>query len=241
MQRIHPKERYSKSEVRDQFDPDRITGVARALGFDPKESPKRLSGGYKNANYLLVTTDERLVLRESATDFQTTTKEGNLLNAMKDLGVKCPSCKLVRQLPEGLFAIHEFIDGQTLEDHLLADGPVSEPLFFQIGVQSATIHKSLSFETDGFLGEDLDVITDMGNTDEFLPGYMSEVLSTASEDRLPKSTGDRLLRLIKEEWHQVRDTNRNNQLTHMDFNPKNLLVSDKGDFLAVIDWEFTDR
>ena len=238
MQRIPPKQRYSKSETRDQFDPGLAKAAATELGFEPSKTPELLSGGYKNSNSLIVTPKGKFVLRESATDLETTSKEGRLLNEMNTCGVMTPRCLTVQTINDKVFAVHEFVEGRTLEDHLLSGEPASEELFFEIGSQCARIHNSHRFSTDGFLDDSLNIKTDMGNTDEFLPGYMTEVLSSVSEDRLPKPTVNRFFQLIESEWQQVRDSKMTNRLTHMDFNPKNLLVNKRGKLLAVLDWEF---
>lgn len=238
MQRIPPKQRYSKSETRDQFDPVIARAAATELGFEPSHTPELLSGGYKNSNSLIVTPNGKFVLRESATDLETTSKESRLLHKMNTSGVLTPRCLTVQTLQDKVFAVHEFIEGHTLEEHLLSGGPVSGDLFFEIGSQCARIHNSCRFSTDGFLDESLNIKTDMGNTDEFLPGYMTEVLTNVSEERLPNATVSRFFQLMESEWQQVRNSKMNNRLTHMDFNPKNLLVNKNGKLLAVLDWEF---
>ena len=240
MKEIHPKERYSKSATRTQVSEGDLLPIAEQFGFCSSSlSIKLLSGGFKNANFKIEDGQRVAVLRVSATDTDTTKKEGALLNLVRIKGVKAPNCLDIKIIDKKTYAIHEYIGGITLENFLITRGKemASETLFFEIGTQLAKVH-TINFDQDGFLGPELEVAQPLVNADQFILGFMKRVLAEVAEDRLAPELRKRFLSLIDDKWHLVEDSSICRRLTHLDFNPKNIMVSESGEFQAILDWEF---
>ena len=196
-----------------------------------------LSGGFMNANVLLESTSAKAVLRISAHDADLARKELAVAEHAKAAGVCVP--QLLHNIQDGnrVCSLWECIEGETLEDFLLAEKEVSKELFHDIGAQLGKIH-GIEFSSDGFLNSKLEISQDLGDSDKFLVTYMKRVLSDVPEERLSADTKQQLLSLIEREWHQVEASSQRKRLTHFDFNPKNIMLSSTGEFRAILDWEF---
>ena len=230
--KIHPKLRYSKSKSRSSACIAGVMPVAIELGFD-KETLKieSLSGGFMNANCRVQDSSQIIMLRQSAADQKTTLKESTLLSLVKSRGVSVPKNLKNFSRDDAHYAVHEFIDGISLEDHLLSESDTSEELFFDLGAELAKTH-SVQFESDGFLGADLEVVQKIEDSNQFFLDFMRRVLAKTPEYKLSKNLNDRFLSLIDKEWSVVSENQRQRRLTHFDFNPKNILVSPEGAFFG---------
>ncbi len=91
MEKIQPKKRYSQSLTKRSKQHKNIIQIAKGFGFNSKElSVESLTGGFMNSNYLVQDANNKAVLRASATNEETTRKEGALLNLVRSKGVKAP-------------------------------------------------------------------------------------------------------------------------------------------------------
>lgn len=238
MEYIHPKKRYSQSSVRQQDQNSNLASVANSFGFNTENlSIEMLSGGFMNANYLISDSKQKAVLRVSATNSKTTKKEATLMNLVKSKGIKAPKCIDVKNNDEKTYALHEYIEGLTLEDYLLENQTLSKDTFNELGEQLAKIHL-IEFEDNGLLDEELKIFDSFADIDSFALKYMTSVLSKVSENKLSSTLKGRLLKLLDDKWGYVEGNSIKRRLTHSDFNPKNILVSHTGELEAILDWEF---
>ena len=235
MEYIHPKNRYSQSATRKQGQSIDLTQISKSFDFRAESlSIKKLSGGFMNANYLIQDNSKRAVLRVSATNSKTTMKEAALMNLVRDKGVKAPKCIQVINDGEQSYALHEYIEGLTLEDYLLNNQRIPEKTLNELGGQLAKIH-SIDFQNNGLLDENLQICESFADIDKFALKYMQGVLSEVSEDKLPLIIKERLLGLLSDKWNHVEINSKKQRLTHSDFNPKNILVSESGELESILD------
>jgi Ser/Thr protein kinase RdoA (MazF antagonist) len=133
----------------------------------------------------------------------------------------------------------EYLEGITLEERLLAGPPPGLELYEHIGRELAKIH-AIEFPEAGFIGPAVRPGKEYGNFSVFLRAFIEKTLKAlwTEEGRLDHETNRRTRELVKSRWDCVLATEPKRQLVHSDFNPKNLLVSQNDQDIAILDWEF---
>ena len=227
--------------------PGTLEAIAEAVAGCPLRSSSRLSGGFSNANFLLVFADgERCVLRV-ARDPARLTIEADILVHVLAVAPSVPVPHVLWRsdtpIPGGLGAFAmTFVDARPLSEveDTLSDidcRAVCEDL----AVAAAAIH-AITFPQSGMLGPG-PVVDDP--FDSYAGGAAAFLRACLDNQDLQRRTGpERLIRLrrcmTRRADLQVPPGDR--QLCHSDFNQKNLLVrSMRGGrprLAAVIDWEF---
>jgi Ser/Thr protein kinase RdoA (MazF antagonist) len=235
-----PKNRYTAVQAPRDLSPKAVSKAAVVLGFSQADlEVELLHGGYRNCNYKLSSEGKVAVMRvlDSSLDPERVKTEMALTAAAARFGVVTsqPISEVVVQSQH--CSLWEFIEGITLEDHLLSGQPISPSLFEKLGEQLAKIHKT-QFSSEGYLNRELQIAEDIGNSDQYALSYLHKVLHQVSEERLSSGMKTHLKALLKDQWGLVEENSLRKRLTHFDFNPKNIMVTAEGQVAAILDWEF---
>ncbi len=237
MDYIHPKKRYSQAKTRKEDHSVDLATVAEEFGFDiNKLKISKLSGGFMNANYLLK-GNRQAVLRVIATNEESARREAALVELAYQNEIKVPKFYDLKVFKGKAYVLYEYMPGITLEDFLLTRKEVSKKTFLDLGSELGKIH-SISFASNGFFNEQLKIAEPISDIDKFGIDYMNRVIPNIPDERLSKEIKERLHKLIQDKWEFVSQSSISNRLTHFDFNPKNILVSEDGELKAILDWEF---
>ena len=240
MDRIPAKDRFSKHAKISEVPQALLKEAISKFELSHEDCQVRpLSGGFMNANFMVVSGDSKFVFRVYSTDRVTAEREKDVLRFLRSYPVKVPEAIALFQVQGRQIAVLEYIDGITLEDKILSDEPISPHLYEEIGRQLGQIHW-IHFNEAGFIGPKLTIGKEYEDFSLFIRSFIDETLNEVSAERLDTETRERLKKLVRDKWYLVSQTEPLRQLVHTDFNPKNILVS-KGKettVLAVIDWEF---
>jgi hypothetical protein len=225
-----PKNRYTAVQAPRDLSPKAVSKAAVVLGFSQADlEVELLHGGYRNCNYKLSSEGKVAVMRvlDSSLDPERVKTEMALTAAAARFGVVTsqPISEVVVQSQH--CSLWEFIEGITLEDHLLSGQPISPSLFEKLGEQLAKIHKT-QFSSEGYLNRELQIAEDIGNSDQYALSYLHKVLHQVSEERLSSGMKTHLKALLKDQWGLVEENSLRKRLTHFDFNPKNIMVTAEG-------------
>lgn len=202
----------------------------------------RLSGGYRNFNYLLNwpadsgDAQQQAVLR-IANDAAALRRELALLRHLQGR-VRVPA--VLAELPGA--ALLAFCPGM-LPCRLEADLPASElrQLGAAIGAELAKIH-AIRCERAGFFNAELAIAEPLAPFAEAWSGYIRSSLSSLRvRERSGEALCDALLELLARKAGVLEALPDTDRLVHSDFNLKNLLVEKTAgawQVTAVLDWEF---
>lgn len=240
MKKIPPKARFSKHAKAKEVPESLILEALTVFGFDPRRtSVKILSGGFMNGNYRVDDDNTSRLMRIYSTDMKTAELEKDILKFAKKKSIKVPEVAGLKKIQDRPVAIHQYIEGLTLEDALIAGFENHDSLFKELGAQLAKIHE-INFLETGFLGPNLAIGNEYKSFGKFAKEFIEKTLKKISENKLSKEIKGRILQLVKDKWQMVLDTEPATSLCHCDFNPKNLMVthSQEPNLAAVLDWEF---
>lgn len=241
MERIHPKQRFSQNAKSKTTPPETIARALAEFGLSPSGEARKLSGGFMNSNFVVEENGRKLVFRIYSTDMITARREFDMLKFLESRPVRVPRVHAVFEVENTPVVVMEHLNGSTLEDRLLSGEPIDPTLYEDIGQQLGQIH-SIHFKEAGFIGPEVRVGNEYENFSRFIRQFIERTLEMLKnrEDRLDPETNKRFRQLVQENWDIVLATEPVRQLTHCDFNPKNILVTlDRSAKVAgVIDWEF---
>ncbi|HEX5348123.1 MAG TPA: phosphotransferase [Pseudonocardiaceae bacterium] len=217
-----------------------------ALPGRPITSARWLAGGFVNTMMLLITDQgERYVLRRYRTSNGPTACAVETSLAARLIGT-VPMVEVVSTDPEGRatgapLLLSRYVEGAPLSEVLpeLAKGDAAG-VGYAVGatlarIGTVTFPRAGSFRDGSLATNGQEVLKD-------LPGVVDRCLDTGKVDSSltkPEQDGLRAFALRSASWLDAVTNAR--QLVHMDFNPKNLLVTScegRWDVAAVIDWEF---
>ena len=230
--------KFDKRNLKTEFSEEALHEIIESSGLSPRVTKVLpLLGGFSHINYRLETEDGDFVLRLPQRSDHNFDTEITILKALqKDFPV-----------PEVVWtqknvAILRYIEGRLLchvEDDL--DDEQISFIGTQLGELLAQIH-SMSFHKSGFLGEGFKVTEPFTN---FYDGYFGHMLfclnSKQTRKRLDKQTLSRLKKYVNSNSATIKNLTHTNNLTHSDFNQKNILIDCiKGQWkvTAILDWEF---
>lgn len=241
MEKIPPGERFSHNprvaNISDEF-------LARAISFAgynfQKSQIQKLSGGFMNANYLIVTDQNKFILRIYSSDISIAQREFDTLKFLATTVVKVPQVFQIFICENHPVVVMEYIPGISLE-HRLMKSNIPLSLYENLGKELAHIH-NINLGKTGFLNAGMEVGNEYEKFSVFVKDFILRVLKQLESrpDRLDLETINRVIKLIQDKWQAIIDAENTIQLAHCDFNPKNILVSETGDkVISIIDWEFT--
>lgn len=229
------------------FSQEKIFAVIRDIEILPRITGiEKLTDGFSHVNYRLSADDGRdFVLRISGKSKREFESEISILGKVADL---IPVPKVLYAQVENIdigrhIAIQEFVPGRLLShvEEELRPREI-EQIAKHLGVILAKIH-SIKFESAGFLGGNFSVVEPFQSFKEGYFGYMN--LCLASELVAKNLAPDLLVRLKK---YVVQNSSisdelaQTSNLTHSDFNQKNILV-DRHEGVwrvtSILDWEFS--
>ncbi len=206
---------------------------------------RALTGGYSNANILLVTdTGDRYVLRRYL-HHNTCAVEAALASR---LAGTVPVAEVIAADPDGTAAgepvmLSRFMPGDLVSTILPSlDSHQARELGHATGAVLAAIG-TITFPRPGsFDGPDLIPSTDSMETDTDLPAFVDHCLRTGNADHALSPAEQQALRQhAAEAGSGLGAVHGSHQLVHSDFNPKTLLAADHHGtwtITAVLDWEF---
>lgn len=216
--------------------------LARALPGAVLARARPLGGGLCNTNLALELADGRtVVLRLHQREPRACRREAALLTRLAGV-VPVPALLAVEPEPfDGgpPSLLLGFCPGRRLVDlpaAEVADGP---GLGEAIGRVAAALHRTLAFETPGFLGDELAVVEPLGPG--ALLAYLRAALAGRAGARLGADPTARLCAWIDAREEVFAAGERAPVLAHSDFKPTNLLVARRGEgweVTALLDWEF---
>ncbi len=194
--------------------------------------------GRSNTNYVLDTSEGKLVLRVHARDDSLGAKERAVYEHCRRL---VPLATLVGSSPGNAsvghaFSLLEFVAGDTLE--AVINAGASERLdsaACNLGHALAQL-ASCVFEHSGDLTADPQtgqLLVSAWPFDDFERRMLFESPAAARLGPLRDELWDFLLRARQRYPHDATAL-----LVHGDFNPSNLLIADDGEVSAILDWEF---
>lgn len=241
MERIPPEERFSHNE-KSLVIPEEILFAALSQSqWDPRKTTlTKLSGGFMNANYKAVHESERQVLRVYSTDSHFAQKEYDLLRFLSDREILTPKVYDVFEIEGRPVVLMEFLEGVTLEDHLLSGGTNDPSIYESVGRELGKIH-AIHFDHAGFIGPGMQLSHQFTNFSAFVGEFIDKTLRDleSQPEKLDLEANRRFRRLFEDKWQIAVDSEKFPQLVHCDFNPKNILVLNN-EVSGVIDWEFSD-
>jgi aminoglycoside phosphotransferase (APT) family kinase protein len=208
-----------------------MVGQLDVVSYEP------IAGGRANTNYVLTTTQDKLVLRLHVRKPECCAKERALHALLSDVVPLAPllaTCES-RDVIGHAFSIWGFVEGGTLEQAL--HGGVATRLETAARSLGHALARLTQFRYErcgdllGVSGSDSLRVAPW-STLEFFRHALFESPAAA---RLG-SLRDRTWRLVQ--LHQHADDSWPIQLAHGDFGPTNLLVDSSGEVSAVLDWEF---
>ncbi len=217
---------------------DAINDVPKVLRAEP------LAGGYSHINYRLDTVDGTFVMRVSNKGEREFDAEIAILDRLAE-SIPLPrviwSKKNVKSVNRHI-AILNFVNGDLLskvEDGL--EEAEIRTIASQLGRILAKIH-SVTFEKSGFFDGSLTITEAFPS---FTVGYIDYMQSLPHSQRvatrLTPSTLSKLKTYMIENSAISKMLKLTSQLTHSDFNQKNIMVNKvKGEWkvTAILDWEF---
>ena len=188
--------------------------------------------GRRTTNYKVETGKERVLLRIYPMNVNVSQKEIAIYQ------------RLVGQLPvpkvyqSGLieqgnsYIVMEYLEGVLLESMLKYQEPCTESLFEQLGEILAIIHQE-SFEKEGALNEKLEIEAGLPPILEWYTYFLNGIPGK----KLGSEWKREIKRIIEMCGPDLQRMTEEFVLTHGDFRPANLLVSDDH-VSGVLDWEF---
>lgn len=241
MEKVPPQERFSQNEKANDLPSGFLVKAIQQFGIEPETcSTRRLSGGFMNANFLVDHRGELRVFRVYSSPMDVAEVERDLLQFLNGKNVLVPKVgKLIEVLGRPVLTM-SYIPGVTLQEKLLQGSEVPASAYRKIGEQLAHIH-SITFSEMGFFQPGLKIHKPFETFGELIRWFVLKVMNELLENdssRLDPGVNKRLQKLVNEKWDLVMATEPAFQLNHCDFNPKNILVNDSCEPLAVIDWEF---
>lgn len=223
---------------------DRLQALCSQAGLRliPGSPADILSGGYRNTNVKIETTDGPCVVRFYR-DPAVARKE-SALHLL--LGESVPLAPLIHSADtpwsEDLyFAISEFVPGTLLENLLGAsDEATSVDAGAVIAETLAAIHAHV-FEGPGFLNESLQPLGQPTTDPEGILSYVHERLYGPGRTAFDSNTRETLWEVLEQESNLPSEVGPQTSLVHCDFNPKNIIMAQDGERVvvaAILDWEF---
>lgn len=195
-----------------------------------------------NANYLVErgAGGESLVLRVYSNKLDAARVERDVLKLLEGRNVFAPKAYgLVEAAGRPVLAL-ECLRGGTFQSFLQRGEKVPPATYRMIGELAARVH-SITFPEMGFFEPGLKIHKPFDTFSELIRWFVQKTLKELLESnspRLDRAVNLRLQKLVDEQWHLVQATEPAFQLTHCDFNPKNILVEEHGVPTGLIDWEF---
>lgn len=237
--------KFDHKESQVNFSTEKIEKFLLSTGLYKKVTNiQKLMGGYSHFNFSFESENSSFVLRISSKSLREFEAENSVL---ENLSGKVPIPKVVFREKESSFfgkhiAIQEFVPGQLLsvvEDEMDKHEIVS--IGAQLGEILAKIH-SIEFKQSGFLGKNMVVEEPFLSFQEGYFGYIDECLkSSLLKKRLGLRLYEKLNQYIQEYSRFCDELSRTKNLTHSDFNQKNILVAQrqgKWEVTGIMDWEF---
>jgi len=241
VERVPPQERFSQNEKAIALPAGLLGEAIQLTGIEPETcSVRQLSGGFMNANFLVDHRGEQRVFRVYSSAMNVAEVERDVLTFLQGKKVLVPKPGRLFEVQGRPVLTMSYIEGVTLQEKLLSGAPVPLPAYRRIGEQLAHIH-SITFSEMGFFQPGLKIQKPFETFGELIRWFVLKVMNELLEcnsPRLDPSVNRRLQKLVNEKWSLVMETEPAFQLNHSDFNPKNILVDNKCDPLALIDWEF---
>jgi aminoglycoside phosphotransferase (APT) family kinase protein len=194
--------------------------------------------GRSNTNYVLETSEGKLVLRVHGRDDGLGAKERAIYERCRRL---VPLAPLLGTSADGAcvghaFSLLEFVAGDTLESVMVAGASERlEAAACNLGHALAQL-VTCQFERGG------DLVARAGDTalvvrpwpfDDFERSVLFESRAATRLGPLRDEVWDFLERARRRYQHAVGP-----HLVHGDFNPSNLLIAEDGEITAILDWEF---
>ncbi len=194
----------------------------------------RLPKGHRNQNFLLCTDHGKFLMRirENVPDFGDIAVEKAVFASL-DEDVRHPKRLCSYESQDVECALYDYVEGKELSELLpTLSSRKAEELFYRLGRQLATIHRTKTFEVSGFLGEDLEVNTPLPPLKEWLTLFRTALLM----DRLGDELWTRLHYQVRRRRKQLELMDQDICLVHGDCNGDNILLGQGR--LTFLDWEF---
>jgi aminoglycoside phosphotransferase (APT) family kinase protein len=194
----------------------------------------RLPKGQRNQNFLVCTEQGKFLMRirDSVLDHGDIAVEKAVFSSLNE-DIRHPEhlCSYENQDVE--CTLYDYVEGKELSELLPTLSPrKAKDLFNSLGRQLATIHGTKSFETSGFLGEDLEVKAPLPPLREWLTLFRTEQLMERLGDELWTRLNYQVLRRRK----QLELMEKDICLVHGDCNGDNIVIEQGR--LTFLDWEF---
>ncbi|SHO54633.1 phosphotransferase family protein [Vibrio quintilis] len=236
--------KFDRREPTTDFSQAKLQRLLCRSGYEPAGCIKKLSGGYSNLNYIFESKGTKWILRLSGKSVREFLGELSVLEQVETILPVPRVLQFETDAPEvnRHIAIMSFVEGVPLsqtEDDLPA--AAIESIARSLGYWMAKMHQ-ISFHTSGFFGSGGEIVETFTPFQEKTYHYYQHLLS---EPLLAKRLGsemlEKLTRYIAINRSLLESLPAVMNLTHSDFNQKNLLVENKSghwQIAAILDWEF---
>lgn len=219
------------------YELDEATAAKLLRHFDAKiklDSIHPMKEGKRNTNYRIHTSIRDYVLRIYPPGDNSWRKEAGLRRLLEG---KVPLQRLYHMdqnemIGNRMFAVFEYVNGQTLLEAMRSGIHVPEEMLRQLGSLLASIH-DISFSRVGFFNERLEVVEELPALETWYDYFLTPLVGK----RLGDANVSLIKRLVIKNKSMLRDMDDQVSLVHGDCRPTNLLVFN-GRINCVLDWEF---
>jgi aminoglycoside phosphotransferase (APT) family kinase protein len=225
---------------------DTVNNMLKPFLIDKKvKHIQLLSGGLNNSNLKITTnTNENYVLRIYGENKSSLDVERKILKILEDR-VPVPhslyydsSCSLY----DYPFIILSWVQGVQLSE-LINQGNncVISKALKEVGELLATVHR-ITFPSSGFFDEDLNINEIMKlDANHFLMYIEESIVNGFGHTYLGSNISKNVLQFAQEHAYMIDDLENQNSLVHGDFNPLNILATDRESCIkitGILDWEY---
>ncbi|HET7657743.1 MAG TPA: aminoglycoside phosphotransferase family protein [Bacillales bacterium] len=234
------KDNWEKVNETMVLDDKTIRDMVRIRFGDRKiTSCRPLSGGLSNSLFKIeFEVMNPVVLRVYSRSASICRKETEISSLVRG-NVPVPEVHKTGMLKNKPFALVEWVDGMRLSDVMKkATKSELEELGYKVGTVLADIHR-YRFPKPGFFGNGLKVEEPLEMGPDMFRSFIEESLFGGKAGKwLGKEASGRLWQFVSDNAELLAGSLGNFTLTHSDFNPWNLLIDEKIEVAAVLDWEF---
>lgn len=233
-------DRYDRRQKAKDYSESDVSEICLNVFKKTPDEIKLLSGGFSNANFLVIMEGRKYVARFYPDGIGPAQREIAILKLAAARGVRVP--RVVEgpvKAPSGKVVIFlEFVGGLLLSDLLSCNDLDLAPILHETGRQLGHIH-SVRFDQAGLIGWDGKVSCPFKDLAAVGLEFIEKPLQGRAGKRLDPEICEQVKNLIKDKWHWTADHYNGPVLVHCDFNPKNLMVDLGKQEVTVLDWEFS--
>jgi aminoglycoside phosphotransferase (APT) family kinase protein len=217
--------------------------ILKMLGtyYTNVKSVSIIPGGCANINVLvkLNTANNSVILRIYLRDKESVYREQKI-SALLHKKLPIPEFYHVGEYAGFMFAIIEYLPGQTLRDLLLqGKAPDISDIMFKVGRILGEI-ANIKFPSSGFFNKNLEI--EKSITSEGFVDFCFECLENNKvKTTLPQEQREQIKNIFKV-YRNLLPSDTENNLVHADFDPANILVTEVNgqiEVSGILDWEFS--